>query len=74
MGYRSTLLAMRCDIARPIVAKQRKNERKQSNGYSVLIYYVSVGSSGTLEHSWALRLQERLLGRRPLRLQERWRG
>ncbi|RWW39902.1 hypothetical protein BHE74_00054720, partial [Ensete ventricosum] len=31
-------------------------------------------SSGTLEHSRALRLQERLQGQRPLHLQERWRG
>ncbi|RZR92985.1 hypothetical protein BHM03_00021394, partial [Ensete ventricosum] len=53
-------------FAGPIAPKQRKNERKQSNGYSVLIYCVSVGSSGTLEHSRALRLQERLQGRRPL--------
>ncbi|RZS26863.1 hypothetical protein BHM03_00060268 [Ensete ventricosum] len=60
------LLVVRCDIAGPIAAKQRKNERKQSNGYSVSIYCVSTGSSGTLEHSRALRLQERLHGRRPL--------
>ncbi|RRT50393.1 hypothetical protein B296_00030348, partial [Ensete ventricosum] len=63
---RSASLAMRCDIARPIVAKQRKKERKQSNGYSVSIYCVSVGSSITLEYSRALCLQERLQGRRPL--------
>ncbi|RRT80542.1 hypothetical protein B296_00023587 [Ensete ventricosum] len=56
------LLVVRCDIAGPIATKQRKNERKQSNGYSVSIYCVSTGSSGTLEHSRALRLQ----GRRPL--------
>ncbi|RWV83217.1 hypothetical protein GW17_00055205 [Ensete ventricosum] len=74
MGCRSASLAVPCDIAGPIVAKQRKNERKQSNGYSVSIYYVSAGSSGTLEHSRALRLQERLQGQRPLRLQECWRG
>ncbi|RZR91871.1 hypothetical protein BHM03_00020053 [Ensete ventricosum] len=74
MGCRSASLVVRYNIAGPIVAKQRKNERKQSNGYSVSIYCVSVGSSGTLEHSRALRLQERLQGRRPLRLQERWRG
>ncbi|RRT75439.1 hypothetical protein B296_00023850 [Ensete ventricosum] len=29
------MLAVRCDIAGPIVTKQRKNERKQSNGYSL---------------------------------------
>ncbi|RWW21594.1 hypothetical protein BHE74_00022468 [Ensete ventricosum] len=68
MGCKSTSLAMHCDIAGPIAAKQRKNERKQSNGYSISIYCVPAGSSGTLEHSRALRLQ----GRRPLRLQERW--
>ncbi|RZS27716.1 hypothetical protein BHM03_00061238 [Ensete ventricosum] len=62
MGCRSASLVVRCDIAGPIAAKQRKNERKQSNGYSVSIYRVSVGSSDTLEHSRALRLQ----GRRPL--------
>ncbi|RZS13127.1 hypothetical protein BHM03_00044658 [Ensete ventricosum] len=62
MGCRGASLAVRCDIAGPIATKQRKNERKQSNGYSVLIYCVSTGSSGTLEHSRALRLQ----GRRPL--------
>ncbi|RRT68878.1 hypothetical protein B296_00030792 [Ensete ventricosum] len=66
MGCRSALLAVRCDIAGPIAAKQRKNERKQSNGYSVSIYCVSVGSSGTLENSRALRLQECLQGQRPL--------
>ncbi|RRT38047.1 hypothetical protein B296_00051968 [Ensete ventricosum] len=66
MGCRSALLAVHYDIAGPIVAKQRKNERKQSNGYSVSIYCVSAGSSGTLEHSRALRSQERLQGRRPL--------
>ncbi|RRT36325.1 hypothetical protein B296_00055744 [Ensete ventricosum] len=59
MGCRSASLAVRCDIAGPITTKQRKNERKQSNGYSVLIYCVSAGSSGTLEHSRALRLQGR---------------
>ncbi|RRT71328.1 hypothetical protein B296_00001663 [Ensete ventricosum] len=37
-------LVVRCDIAGPIAAKQKKNERKQSNGYSILIYCVSVGS------------------------------
>ncbi|RWV98860.1 hypothetical protein GW17_00038267 [Ensete ventricosum] len=49
--------------------KQRAEEQQrqrgdglQSNDYSVSIYCVSVGSSGTLEHSRALRLQ----GRRPL--------
>ncbi|RRT65121.1 hypothetical protein B296_00010815 [Ensete ventricosum] len=62
MGCRSASLAVRCDIAGPIAAKQRKNERKQSNGYYVSIYCVSARSSGTLEHSRALRLQ----GRRPL--------
>ncbi|RWW57253.1 hypothetical protein BHE74_00035976 [Ensete ventricosum] len=62
MGCRSASLVVRYNIAGPIVAKQRKNERKQSNGYSVSIYCVSVGSSGTLEHSRVLRLQ----GRRPL--------
>ncbi|RWW04398.1 hypothetical protein GW17_00032379 [Ensete ventricosum] len=66
MGCRSASLAVCCDIAGPIAAKQRKNERKQSNGYSVSIYCVLAGSSGTLEHSRALRLQERLQGRRPL--------
>ncbi|RWW36299.1 hypothetical protein BHE74_00058688 [Ensete ventricosum] len=66
MGCRSASLAVWCDIAGPIAAKQRKNERKQSNGYSVSIYCVSTGSSGTLEHSRALRLQERLQGQRPL--------
>ncbi|RZR93832.1 hypothetical protein BHM03_00022410, partial [Ensete ventricosum] len=55
---RSASLAVRYDIAGPIAAKQRK-ERKQSNGYSVSIYYVSAGSSSTLEHSRALRLQGR---------------
>ncbi|RRT34119.1 hypothetical protein B296_00045310 [Ensete ventricosum] len=59
---RSASLAVHCDIAGPIAAKQRKKKRKQSNGYSVSIYCVSVGSSSTLEHSRALRLQ----GRRPL--------
>ncbi|RWV81814.1 hypothetical protein GW17_00056732 [Ensete ventricosum] len=53
MGCRSASLAVRCDIAGPNTAKQRKNERKQSNGYSVSIYRVSAGSSGTLEHSRA---------------------
>ncbi|RWW69052.1 hypothetical protein BHE74_00023379 [Ensete ventricosum] len=38
MGCRSASLAMRCDIVGPITAKQRKNERKQSNGYSLEIY------------------------------------
>ncbi|RZR75029.1 hypothetical protein BHM03_00048186, partial [Ensete ventricosum] len=38
---RSASLAVRCDIAGPIAAKQRKKERKQSNGYSVSIYYVA---------------------------------
>ncbi|RRT71906.1 hypothetical protein B296_00032074 [Ensete ventricosum] len=66
MGCRSAPLAVRYDIAGPIAAKQRKNERKQSNGYSVSIYCVSVGSSDTLKHSRALRLQERLQGRRLL--------
>ncbi|RRT60039.1 hypothetical protein B296_00022214, partial [Ensete ventricosum] len=59
---RSASLAMPCDIVGPIAAKQRKKERKQSNGFSVSIYCVSAGSSSTLEHSRALRLQ----GRRPL--------
>ncbi|RWV84736.1 hypothetical protein GW17_00053531 [Ensete ventricosum] len=59
MGCRSASLAVHCDIAGPIAAKQRKNERKQSNGYSVSICYVSTGSSGTLEHSRALCLQSR---------------
>ncbi|RWV84155.1 hypothetical protein GW17_00054155 [Ensete ventricosum] len=59
---RSASLAMRCDIAGPIAAKQRKKERKQSNGYSVSIYCVSAGGSSTLEHSRVLRLQ----GQRPL--------
>ncbi|RRT32647.1 hypothetical protein B296_00052738 [Ensete ventricosum] len=62
MGCRSASLAVHCGIAGPIVAKQRKNERKQSNGYYVSINYVSAGSNDTLEHSRALRLQ----GRRPL--------
>ncbi|RRT37072.1 hypothetical protein B296_00050965 [Ensete ventricosum] len=62
MGCRSASLAVCCDIAGPIAAKQRKNERKQSNGYFVSIYCVSAGSNDTLEHSRALRLQ----GRRPL--------
>ncbi|RRT33014.1 hypothetical protein B296_00020484 [Ensete ventricosum] len=35
MGCRSASLAMHCDIAGPISTKQRKNEKKQSNGYSV---------------------------------------
>ncbi|RWV87739.1 hypothetical protein GW17_00050239 [Ensete ventricosum] len=51
MGCRSASLAVRCDIVGPITAKQRKNERKQSNGYSVSIYCVSAGSNDTLEHS-----------------------
>ncbi|RWW22791.1 hypothetical protein GW17_00012988 [Ensete ventricosum] len=38
MGCRSASLAVRYDIAGPIAAKQRKNERKQSNDYSVSIY------------------------------------
>ncbi|RWV78820.1 hypothetical protein GW17_00059071 [Ensete ventricosum] len=54
MGCRSASLAVRCDIVGPITAKQRKKERKQSNGYSVSIYCVSAGSSGTLEHLRAL--------------------
>ncbi|RWW41244.1 hypothetical protein BHE74_00053284 [Ensete ventricosum] len=66
MGCRSASLVVRCDITGPITAKQRKNERKQSNGYSVSIYCVSAGSNDTLEHSRALRLQEHLQGRRPL--------
>ncbi|RWW30850.1 hypothetical protein BHE74_00027524 [Ensete ventricosum] len=49
MGCRSASLAVRCDIAGLIAAKHRKNERKQSNGYSISIYCVSAGSSGTLE-------------------------
>ncbi|RWW59310.1 hypothetical protein BHE74_00033765 [Ensete ventricosum] len=66
MGCRSASLAVYCDIAGPIAAKQRKNKRKQSNGYSVSMYCVLAGRNGTLEHSRALRLQERLQGRRPL--------
>ncbi|RWW53892.1 hypothetical protein BHE74_00039567 [Ensete ventricosum] len=39
MGCRSTLLAVRCNIAGPIAAKQRKEKRKgkQSSGYSILM-------------------------------------
>ncbi|RRT51707.1 hypothetical protein B296_00027061 [Ensete ventricosum] len=53
MGCRSASLAMHCDIARLIAAKQRKNERKESNGYSISIYCVPTRSSDTLEHSRA---------------------
>ncbi|RZR90993.1 hypothetical protein BHM03_00019024 [Ensete ventricosum] len=35
MGRRSASLAVRCDIAGPISAKQRMNLRKQSNYYFV---------------------------------------
>ncbi|RZS16945.1 hypothetical protein BHM03_00049029 [Ensete ventricosum] len=61
MGCRSASLVVRCDIAGPIAAKQRKKERKHRNGYSVSIYCVSTRSSSTLEHSRALRLQGRRL-------------
>ncbi|RRT61023.1 hypothetical protein B296_00026216 [Ensete ventricosum] len=61
MGCRSASLVVRCDIAGPIAAKQRKKERKHRNGYSVSIYCVSTRSSSTLEHLRALRLQGRRL-------------
>ncbi|RWW44376.1 hypothetical protein BHE74_00049876 [Ensete ventricosum] len=43
MGCRSVSLVVRCDIAGPIATKQRKNERKQSNGYFDSIYCMLAG-------------------------------
>ncbi|RWW60691.1 hypothetical protein BHE74_00032293 [Ensete ventricosum] len=36
------LLAVRCDLAEPISAKQRKKEMKQSNGNSVSMYAIGI--------------------------------
>ncbi|RZS18870.1 hypothetical protein BHM03_00051196, partial [Ensete ventricosum] len=56
MGYRSASLAVRYDIAGPIGAKQRKKEKKQSNGYSVSIYWPETAGANVPERwrGWRL--------------------